>query len=252
MARGSCFAGIMKSGALAAALIAGAAVSGYAADAPKLTLSGSATMTTDYMFRSITNTNQQPAVQPEFDLTYGIFWAYIWGSNTAYGENIELDYGAGISPKWKDITFTFGFLYYTYPGHDFDDLSYYEVKGGASWTSGAWTLAINNYWSPDFFQAFGQSDAIDGTLTYAFPNWKLWNFFTPSISGQFGFQSFEHDSGGDYLYWNAGLTLAFLNHWSADVRYYDTDYNEDQCLITNGFDRHGCDARAVGTIKVTF
>jgi len=166
--------------------------------------------------------------------------------------NIELDYGAGISPKWKDITFSFGFLYYTYPGHDFDDLSYYEVKGGASWTSGAWTLAINNYWSPDFFQAFGQSDAIDGTLTYAFPNWKLWNFFTPSISGQFGFQSFEHDSGGDYTYWNAGLTLAFLNHWSADVRYYDTDYNEDQCLITNGFDRHGCDARAVGTIKVTF
>jgi uncharacterized protein (TIGR02001 family) len=99
MARGSFFAGMMKSGALAAALLAGAAVSSYAQDAPKLTLSGSATMTTDYMFRSITNTNQQPAVQPEFDLTYGIFWAYIWGSNTAYGENIELDYGAGISPK---------------------------------------------------------------------------------------------------------------------------------------------------------
>src|SRR5262245_803587 len=128
MARGSFFAGIMKSGALVAALLAGLAAPAYAAEAPKLTLSGSATMTTDYMFRSITNTNQQPAVQPEFDLTYGIFWAYIWGSNTAYGENIELDYGAGISPKWKDITFTFAFLYYTYPGHDFGDLSYYEVK----------------------------------------------------------------------------------------------------------------------------
>jgi uncharacterized protein (TIGR02001 family) len=83
MARGSFFAGIMKSGALAAALLAGAAVPSYAEDAPKLALSGSATMTTDYIFRGITNTNQQPAVQPEFDLTYGILWAYIWGSNTA-------------------------------------------------------------------------------------------------------------------------------------------------------------------------
>ena len=250
MARGSFFAGMMKSGALAAALLAGLAAPAYAAEAPKLTLSGSATMTTDYMFRSITNTNQQPAVQPEFDLTYGIFWAYIWGSNTAYGENIELDYGAGISPKWKDITFTFGFLYYTYPGTDFDDLSYYEVKGGASWTSGAWTLAINNYWSPDFFQAFGQSDAIDGTLSYAFPKWKLWNFFTPSVSGTVGFQSYEQNAD-DYTYWNAGLTLTFLEHWSADIRYYDTDYNSDQCLAQSG-GRNNCNARAVGYIKAKF
>jgi uncharacterized protein (TIGR02001 family) len=250
MARGSFFAGIVKSGALAAALLAGAAVPSYAGDAPKLTLSGSATMTTDYIFRGITNTNQQPAVQPEFDLTYGILWAYIWGSNTAYGENIEIDYGAGISPKWKDITFTAGFLYYTYPGHDFDDISYFEVKGGASWTSGQWTLAINDYWSPDFFQVFGQSNAIDGTLSYAF-KWKLWNFFTPTISGQLGFQSFD-EVADDYTYWNAGLTLSFLEHWSADIRYWDTDYNEDQCLIEPGFDRHGCDARALGTIKATF
>ena len=61
MARGSFFAGIMKSGALAAALLAGAAVPGYAGDPTKLTLTGSATMTTDYMFRSISNTNQNPA-----------------------------------------------------------------------------------------------------------------------------------------------------------------------------------------------
>src|SRR5262245_42407705 len=99
MARGSFFAGMMKSGALAAALLAGAAVSSYAQDAPKLTLSGSATMTTDYMFRSISNTSQNPAVQPEFDLTYGMFFAYIWGSNTAYGEGIESNYGGGITPK---------------------------------------------------------------------------------------------------------------------------------------------------------
>jgi uncharacterized protein (TIGR02001 family) len=250
MARGSFFAGMMKSGALAAALLAGAAVPGYAGDAPKLALTGSATMTTDYMFRSISNTSQNPAVQPEFDLTYGIFWAYIWGSNTAFGEGIEIDYGGGISPKWGPVTFTFAGFEYTYPGETSNpNIDYFEAKGGASWTTGAWTLAVNNYWSPDNFQIFGNSYAIDGTLSYAWTK-KLWGFFTPSISGQFGFQSYE-EIADDYTYWNAGLTLGFLEHWSADIRYYDTDYGKNECLIQSGA-RDNCDARAVGTIKATF
>jgi uncharacterized protein (TIGR02001 family) len=247
MARGSCFAGIMKSGALAAALIAGAAVPGYAQDAPKLAFTGSAVLTTDYMFRSISNTNQNPAAQVEFDASYGIFWAYIWGSNTAFGENIEIDYGAGISPKWGPVTFSLGWLEYTYPGAT--DIDYGELKAGASWTGGAWTFAVNNYWSPNNFQFFGESDAVDGTLSYAWTG-KLFNFFTPSVSGQIGWQGYDKNAD-DYVYWNAGLTLGFLEHWSADIRYYDTDYNGDQCLAQSG-GRNNCDARAVGTIKATF
>jgi hypothetical protein len=61
---------------------------------------GQAVFTTDYMFRSVSNTSQNPAVQPEFDLTYGIFGAGIWGSNTDYGEGIEIDYYAYIKPNF--------------------------------------------------------------------------------------------------------------------------------------------------------
>ena len=71
---------------------------------------------------------------------------------------------------------------------------------------------------------------------------KLFNFFTPSISGTVGFQSYE-DIASDYTYWN--------EHWSADIRYYDTDYNADECFVNSG-GRNNCDARAVGTIKATF
>jgi len=238
--------GIFKLSILSAALTVGLALPAYADN--KLTLSGSASFTTDYMFRSISNTNQQPAVQPEFDLTYGIFWAYMWGSNTAFGRNIEIDYGAGISPKWKDITFTIGGLAYTYPGEN--DIDYFELKSGAAWAKGQWSLGVTDYWSPNNFQAFGESNAIEGTIGYAFKGKILWNFFSPSISGTVGFQSYEKVAD-DYTYWNAGLTLGFLNHWSADVRYYDTNYNETQCFIQSG-GRQNCDARAVGTIKVTF
>jgi hypothetical protein len=55
----------------------------------------------------------------------------------------------------------------------------------------------------------------------------------------------------NYIYWNAGLTLGFMNHWSADIRYYDTDYSKTDCFI-NGGARNNCDATVVGTIKATF
>ncbi len=249
MARGSFFVGALTTGILSAAFIAGLAAPSYAGDAPKLALSGSATMVTDYMFRSVSNTNQEPTVQPEFDLTYGMFWAYIWGSNTAFGENIEIDYGAGISPKWNDITFTVGGLEYTYPGAT--DIDYFELKTGAAWAKGAWALGINNYWSPNNFGLDTQSDALEGSIGYTFGG-KLWNFFTPSISATLGNQWYEKtDVVPNFLYWNAGLTLGFLDHWSADIRYYDTDYSKDECFINSG-DRNNCDARAVGTIKATF
>jgi hypothetical protein len=42
-----------------------------------------------------------------------------------------------------------------------------------------------------------------------------------------------------------------MNHWSADIRYYDTDYSKTDCFI-NGGARNNCDATVVGTIKATF
>jgi uncharacterized protein (TIGR02001 family) len=249
MTREGFLAGAVKSGILAAAIVGGLAMPALAGDAPKLAFTGSATLTTDYMFRSVSNTNQNPASQVEFDAGYGIFWAYIWGSNTAFGENIEIDYGAGISPKWKDITFTIGGLEYTYPGAN--DIDYFELKTGGVWATGPWSLGLNNYWSPNNFGLDTQSDALEGSVGYTFSG-KLWNFFTPSISATLGSQWYEKtDVVPNFLYWNAGLTLGFLEHWSADIRYYDTDYNSTECFINSG-GRNNCDARAVGTIKATF
>ena len=260
MARGSFFAGIMTSTVLGAALFVGLAAPAYAQDAPptppKLTLTGSASFTTDYMFRSVSNTSQNPAVQPEFDLTYGMWWAYIWGSNTSLSDKgIEIDYGGGISPKWQNFTFTVGGLEYTYPSDTHID--YFELKTGVSWNPGAgpWTLSVNNWWSPNNFGLDTQSDALELGAGYAFPKYKLFNFFAPSISGVFGWQWYEKtDVVPDYTYGNVGLTLTpvgSLKNWSGDIRFYDTSYNKEDCFINSG-GRNNCDARAVGTIKVTF
>lgn len=238
--------GIIKACVLSAALAAGMATAAQAGD-NKLEFSGSATFTTDYMFRGLTNTSNNPAVQPEFDATYGMFFVGMWGSNTDFGDGIEIDYYGGIAPTWGNFTFNVTALEYTYPSAN--SIDYFELKAGVAWASGAWSLSVNNYYSPDFGQVFGPSDAIEGSVGYAF-NGKIFNFFSPSVSGLLGFQSYD-TIASDYTYWNAGLTLGFLDHWSADIRYWDTDYSDAECVTNIGI-TDGCNARVVGSVKATF
>ena len=101
-----------------------------------------ALLTTDYVYRGITNSAEKPAVQPEFDLTYKTFYAGIWGSNVNFGSgpngqnlaSLEIDYWVGMTPtlgKWK---FDFAAYYDTYPGA-FDpegEFDYLEIWTGVS------------------------------------------------------------------------------------------------------------------------
>jgi len=250
-------AGTLKLSILGAALIGGLALP---AQAEEFSLGGTATFTTDYIFRGISNTNQNPAVQASLDATYGIFYAGIWGSNVDFGGSVppgpvgidlatvEIDYYAGITPEWQGISFDFAVLYYTYPGA-YDpggDFNYVEFKTGASYTFGdAFTVGVANWWSPEYFGEIGDGNATEGSLEYAFSN-KLFNFFTPSVSGLIGYQWF--DAGGSYTYWNAGLTLGFMDNFSADIRYWDTDLSAAGC----GGSINNCDSRVVGTISASF
>ncbi|WP_159079995.1 hypothetical protein [Methyloceanibacter sp. wino2] len=59
------------------------------------------------------------------------------------------------------------------------------------------------------------------------------------------------DAGTDYTYWNAGLTLGFLDNWAADIRYWDTDLSDIGCGGAPGAGDN-CDGRVVGTISASF
>ncbi len=107
--------GTIKTAMMSAALIGGLAVPAQAQvteleekDAPGVlgdgfSLSASAAFTTDYVFRGISQTDQNPAVQASLDASYGIFYIGMWGSNVDFGAgpagqdiaNVEIDYYAG-------------------------------------------------------------------------------------------------------------------------------------------------------------
>lgn len=258
MARGM-ISGI-KTGALALAVAGGLALPAHADS--DITLGGSAWLTTDYVFRGITQSASDPAVQAEFDFGYKIFYAYIWSSNVDFGggpngqnlASIEIDYGAGIKPVWGKFTFDLAALYYTYPGA-FDpggEFDYLELKSGVSTTAfdGKLALSLTNYWSPDNFGQTGKNDVLEFGAGWTFN--KVW-YFTPTVSGIVGHQWGEKSEGGfDYTYWNAGLTLGFNNKppLSLDIRYWDTGDFQNFTCPSSGVG--SCDERVVGTLKASF
>jgi uncharacterized protein (TIGR02001 family) len=247
-------AGIFKSAVLGATLVAGSAfaaqaqalvpgeqaISPFAGGSNQLELSATATFTTDYIFRGVSFSDQKPAIQGSFDATYGVFYLGMWGSSTTVGDSIEIDYYGGITPSWAGFDFDVGVVWFTWPGASGIDLV--EIKSGVSRTFGNLTVGVANYWETQSVY-----DVLEGSAEYALGEW--FNFFDASVGGGVGFYWF--DDGGDYTYWNAGLTLGFLENWSADIRYWDTDFNDQGCAAYAG-SRDFCDGRVVGTISASF
>ena len=69
--------------------------------------------------------------------------------------------------------------------------------------------------------------------------------FTPTVSALYGYSDFQDFGFLSYGYWNAGVSLGFLDKWSLDLRYWDSD--------NSGFAAGPLgDERFVATLKYTF
>ena len=139
-----------------------------------------------------------------------------------------------------------------------------ELKVGASaeiWKDG--TLGVTVFWSPEYQLESGSTWTVETGFTQVFPKFKaLHREWTPSFSALLGWQSnegnnsyrFSYGNGDDhYLYWNVGFTFGFLEKWSIDFRYWDTNLssNSGGSAFCKG-QTFQCDERFVGTLKFTF
>src|SRR3954454_15489537 len=109
-------------GALAAAV---APTTALAADSPpEKTLTGNVGLYSQYIFRGLTQTNRDPAIQGGFDYAHksGLY-AGTWASNISWlkdgqppayrsGGSLEWDFYGGWKPTFGDFTFDIGTLYY--------------------------------------------------------------------------------------------------------------------------------------------
>ncbi len=237
----------------------------------KFTYSFNLAGTSDYVFRGISQTDNDPTIQGGADFGYGILYAGIWLSGLDFGDDptipgsmaqTEIDWYGGIRPVWKthlgDINFDFGVIYYSYPNaNDFGGIQvqYVEFKGGYTWSSlhPQLTTGTTVYYSPDYTLSTGPVWTIESNAAWTFHKVGI---VLPVINGVVGWQKGDINDGyfvnvigtdDQYYYWNAGLNLA-IEGISFDFRYWDTNIGGDAANICANASL--CDSRFVATVKV--
>jgi len=185
------------------------------ASAANAELTGTVTATSDYNWRGITQTSQDPALQGSIDYSMeNGFYVGAWASNVDFGdccdESAEVDLYAGFSGG-DAVTWDVGFIYYWYPGAD--DLDYPEVYVGLGYE---WFEA-KLWYSSDFANYSEQAWYVEGNAAYELPA----NFGLEAHIGYSTGDGIEEAYGqDDYFDWSVGVTYA-LGNFDLGLKYAD-------------------------------
>ena len=218
-------------------------VLGIAADAAAGT-TGSVAVTSDYVFRGVSQSNGKPALQGgvEFATERG---AYIgaWGSSISWlsdasppaapiSSALEMDVYGGYRGKLGDaVGYDIGALYYAYPGafpSGFNRADTLELYAGVTLAASD-KLSLGAKYSVSTTDLFGYADSagsgyLDLSATVAIADgW--------SVGAHAGKQWIKGNRAFDYTDWKLGVTKAFDSGVSANLAWTGTDANA--ALYTN-------------------
>lgn len=231
----------MKKNIVAYALLLSlaAAPAALAADLAGGTLTGSVAATSDYVFRGVTQTDGDAAVQA------GLTWSYesgvyvsAWGSNVDFNDdesNLEADFTLGWSGSADNISYGASVIYYAYPGVPGRfDYNYVEASANIAIDLGVVKPVAAIYYSPDFFGT--EDDALYLTAGFTAPVTDSLRLFA-----NLGYQDYS-SATKDVTDWNAGFVWS-LGGFDLDLRYVDTNA---------GYLGRLADERVVATVSRSF
>jgi len=150
---------LVMSGVAAAVLTAGSVNVANAGE-----IEANVALSTDYIFRGFTQTNNDPAISGGFDYSLDNgFYAGIWASNVNFGgdTSTEIDvYGGYATEIAEGVELDLGYIYFVYPG-DSGGFNYSEFVAGISFGD----LGFGLVYSPDYFGS--DEDAIIFNVDYS-------------------------------------------------------------------------------------
>jgi hypothetical protein len=185
-----------------------------------------ASVTNDYRFRGIAQSNRNPSVAAYFEPRYNIndtlqLYAGVGGASISFPNRAaaEIDVYGGIRPTFGAFAFDFGVFGYLYPGgrchYGFPtdtagnplspecalnvilpsgnvikrNLSFFEVYGKVLYTiTDQWALGANYYYTPSFLNSGADGHYVSGTVKWTAPGTLLPMGLGMYISGEFGRQ----------------------------------------------------------------
>lgn len=232
----------MIAGLVAAALAPAVSV---AADSPH-TLTGNVGLYSQYIFRGLTQTNKEPALQGGFDYSHSSgFYAGTWMSNVSWlrhfgtytaGGSLEMDFYGGFKGTITgDLGYDVGILQYYYPGDvavgsfKADTLELYGALTW-KWLSAKYSHSINK-------KTFGVNDS-EGTYYFDLSaNFPVTDKLT--LSAHYGIQKFKgtsnacgantsNDLCASYDDWKVGASYALPQGFTIGGFFTGTDMTAAQ------------------------
>jgi len=194
-------------------------------------VTGAAGLVSDYLFRGLSQTNRQAALQAgaEYDHDSG-WYAGGWGSNISWlsdssspaqpvSSSLEWDVYTG----WRghvddDWSLDAGLYAYGYPGsypRGYTRPHTLEGYAALGWKS------LSLKYSRTFGNLFGVADSHGSG--YVDLSWNPAINADWTFNAHVGHQAVAHHDGLGYSDWKLGVTRTFAKGWSVALGYYDTN-----------------------------
>lgn len=241
--------------ALAASPLAHAQQSTDAAE-PSYTLTANVTLTSEYRYRGLMQTNRLPAVQGGIDFSHasGFYlgnWnstiSWLGDSNADVSAPLEMDFYGGYKGTLDNgITYDAGLLQYYYPG---DYPSGYVSPDTTEIYASLGYGPVNVKYSHALTDLFGFADSKNSYYLEANGNFDT-GFWGLAINAHVGHQYVNHVDDASYTDWRLGLTKDLGNGLSVAVSYVDT--NADRTVYTNTKGRYMGRSTALVSVTKTF
>lgn len=208
----------------------------------KENFSGTLTLTSDYVFRGISYSSENFAVQGSVDYAYGNFYSGIWTSNTTTSDpdsGVEFDAYAGYWGNLGFIDYDLTAWYFMYPGADDDgyEYNYTEYSLGLSHTftsKMSTTVGVKYAFAPDTFGEDGVQNTVSTNIKVDLPA----GFGLDLVVGHSDVEGDKYSgngwgegggSGYDWTWYKAGINYG-IKGYNLALDYWDTSDIEENYL----------------------
>lgn len=225
-----------------------------------LSFSGNAAVTTDYRFRGLSQTQNDPAVQAGFTLAHdsGLYVGF-WGSNVNFGSaspHLELDAALGFATTLDSFAskplLDVGVVYYGYPSaSDFGWTEFYGKLSFASVLTEGDSILTNVNYTNDY--AGADTDSWNVNAGYSIPFGSSGFGGVASVGYTVVDDEDKYSFGGDdnYVDWKVGVNYAFKSISGATAELAAVGTNIDTDDMDDATAR-GVETGAVFTLTKTF
>ena len=188
-----------------------------------------AAVTSNYIYHGVTQSDDNPAVQGYVEGSYGLFYGGVWSSTVDFpgdpefgDDNFEFDFYAGIRPSFGDLTV---------------DISYYRYVYDQSGDCCGKLQFVFGYPVADIGQLGFELDydpiddtkwaELSGSVDFA----SVW-----SVGGTLGNDFGTNGEDAHQIAYDLGITRALGDFANVDLRWYDSNFDHGQAVLTVGAD----------------